>query len=146
MAGKRLRLRRVTKKRDTDDRLIPLINVVFLMLIFFLLAGSIRPPDPFDITLPSSQSEHLRPGESLVLMVGADGQVAIDGVTLEDNRADVLSDALTAQWRAGESSAGPQLRKIEIRADQLLPVAKLRLILAAVTGAGADEVSLITQL
>lgn len=145
MASKPLRLRQVTKKRESGDRLIPLINVVFLMLIFFLLAGSIHPPDPFGISLPFSQSEQIRPSDSLALMVGPDGQISIDGVLLVADRADVLSDALAAQWRVDESSAGPQLRKVEIRADQKVPIAKLKVILSAVAGAGADEVSLITQ-
>lgn len=30
---------------SNDDHLIPLINVVFLMLIFFMLAGQIRASD-----------------------------------------------------------------------------------------------------
>jgi len=143
MARTRLRLRQVAKKRESDDRLIPLINVVFLMLIFFLLAGSIRTPDPFEIALPVSTSEQVRPSETLVLMVGADGQMSIDAAFIEDDRPDALREALAARWRDDESSTGPQLRKIEIQADQALPIARLSVILSAV--AGADEVSLITQ-
>jgi len=145
MAGTRLRLRQVAKKRESDDRLIPLINVVFLMLIFFLLAGSIRPPEPFEIALPVSTSEQIRAKETLVLMIGPDGQMSIDGALLKENRPQALSDELSSRWRNDESSAGPQLRKIELRADQALPIAKLSVILSAVTGAGADEVSLITE-
>lgn len=145
MPTTRMRLRQLTNKRETNDRLIPLINVVFLMLIFFLLAGSIRPPVPFDIRLPISQSEQIRTKESLVVMVGADGQISIEGKLLEGERAEGLRDVLAAQWAAIESTANLQLRKVEIRADQMLPVAKLSLILSAISGAGADEISLITQ-
>jgi len=145
MAGTRLRLRQVNKKRESDDRLIPLINVVFLMLIFFLLAGSIRPPEPFDIALPFSRSEQVRPDDALVLMVDPDGRVSVDGSVLADDQPDTLRGELSARWSDDAQPAQPQLRKIEIRADQALPVARLRLILSAVTRAGADEVSLITQ-
>ncbi|MGB7302334.1 MAG: biopolymer transporter ExbD [Burkholderiaceae bacterium] len=145
MAASRLRLRQVTRKRESDDRLIPLINVVFLMLIFFLLAGSIRPPDPFDVTLPQSNSEQARPRDAMVLLVGPDGRLSVDGAVLEEGRPDALSQALAAHWRGTDPTDNPQLRKIEIRADQQLPIARLRLILSAVSGAGADEVSLITQ-
>ncbi|MFK7963133.1 MAG: ExbD/TolR family protein [Burkholderiaceae bacterium] len=145
MVGHQVRLRKVAKKTDSDDRLIPLINVIFLMLIFFLLAGSIRPPDPFDIALPVSASEQVRPSETLVLMVGANGELSMDGSLLDGENAQDLNDALTQRWRLDEEAGNPQLRKIEIQADQALPVARLRMILSAVTGAGADEVSLVTQ-
>ena len=32
--------------RSEDDRILPLINVVFLLLIFFMLAGKLSASDP----------------------------------------------------------------------------------------------------
>lgn len=46
-----LRCKRVNKK-SADDALIPLINIVFLLLIFFMVAGSIQPSIPVDISHP----------------------------------------------------------------------------------------------
>ena len=41
------------KSSNTDDRnLIPLINIVFLLLIFFMVAGSIQATAPSEISLP----------------------------------------------------------------------------------------------
>jgi biopolymer transport protein ExbD len=40
--------------RWSDDALVPLINVVFLMMIFFMLAGTIRPADPLVLNRPIS--------------------------------------------------------------------------------------------
>ncbi len=140
-----LRLRPVSRKKESDDRLIPLINVVFLMLIFFLLAGTIRPPEPFEIALPVSSSEQNRPDQTLVLMVGPDGTMFIDGVLLAPDRLGELKEQLSTRWPREESARDTQLRKIEIQADQSLPLASLSGILTELTQAGADEISLITR-
>jgi len=39
-------------RKSADDALIPLINIVFLLLIFFMVAGSIQPSIPVDINHP----------------------------------------------------------------------------------------------
>ena len=38
--------------RRPFEAMVPLINIVFLLLIFFLLAGTIAPQSPVDVTLP----------------------------------------------------------------------------------------------
>ena len=45
------------RKDNTDDQLIPLINIVFLMLIFFMVAGQISEQDAQFIAPPESISE-----------------------------------------------------------------------------------------
>ena len=140
-----LRLRQVVRKRDADDRLIPLINVVFLMLIFFLLAGTIRPPEPFEIALPQSSSEQDRPEKTLVLMLSADGTMALDSAIMQPDRIDLLNEKLSILWPKDTPDQTTQLRKVEIQADKMLPLALLSKVLAALSDAGADEISLITR-
>ena len=41
---------------SNEDHLIPLINVVFLMLIFFMLAGQIRASDGLPFVPPAMDS------------------------------------------------------------------------------------------
>lgn len=40
------------RKKSSDDALIPLINIVFLLLIFFMVAGSIQPSVPVEVNHP----------------------------------------------------------------------------------------------
>ena len=42
------------KKKIKQINLIPLINIIFLMLIFFMLAGTITTIDPHKINIPES--------------------------------------------------------------------------------------------
>jgi len=62
---------------------LPLINVVFLLLIFFMIAGHLEATDPFVVNPPSSVSEGGAQGRDLEVLVGADGQLALDGVVMD---------------------------------------------------------------
>lgn len=64
--------------RRTRDSTITLINVVFLMLIFFLIAGTIAPPlDPDLELVDTSGLEGREPPDALVLH--ADGSLSFRG-------------------------------------------------------------------
>ena len=50
-----IRLRKNKKKEFNDSiNLIPMINLIFLLLIFFLLTGVIQKKDEVEITIPES--------------------------------------------------------------------------------------------
>ena len=44
-------------RRSPPESVVPMINVVFLLLIFFLISAQISPPDPFETRLPVAQSD-----------------------------------------------------------------------------------------
>ena len=44
-------------RRPRGESIIPMINVVFLLLIFFLLTAQIAPSTPFPLTPPDSASD-----------------------------------------------------------------------------------------
>ena len=52
--------------------MLPLINVVFLLLIFFLLAGRLAATDPFPVEAPHALSGERIGGHDMVVHVGAD--------------------------------------------------------------------------
>ena len=51
-----IRLRKNNKKKKFNDsiNLIPMINLIFLLLIFFLLTGVIQKKDEIEVTIPES--------------------------------------------------------------------------------------------
>ena len=66
--------------RQSGENIVPMINVVFLLLIFFLMTAQIVPPAPIDVTPPQSQSEET--SEALQsLYIDASGNVAFDELT-----------------------------------------------------------------
>ena len=45
------------KQEEEPDRVLPLLNVVFLLLIFFIMTGALHAVDFFNVNPPSSFSE-----------------------------------------------------------------------------------------
>ncbi len=74
-----IRLNRPRRKRDTT---IALINVVFLMLIFFLIAGTVATPlDPDLDLVDTSELEGREPPDALVLH--RDGTLSFRGAPID---------------------------------------------------------------
>lgn len=94
------------RPRNQEERILPLINVVFLLLIFFMLAGRLAASDPFEIAPPTSQSEGPAAQQELLVQVGADGRLALDNREME---ADALKAAVAERMETAEG-AGVRLK------------------------------------
>ncbi len=58
-------------RSTSDSRLIPMINVVFLLLIFFMIAGQISALNPGAVQLPLASSGLPPPAAELHLRLAA---------------------------------------------------------------------------
>ncbi|WP_378947111.1 biopolymer transporter ExbD [Paracoccus sp. R86501] len=98
------------KRRPRGELIIPMINVVFLLLIFFLLTAQISPSTPFPVAPPDSSSD-IRTQAQDVLYVSATGELAWNEARGED------------VWPliAARTDDGP----VQIRADASAPAARL---------------------
>ena len=65
------------KKKIKQINLIPLINIIFLMLIFFMLAGTITKIDPYNISIPESIIKNDPSTPFLTLVIKKNGDVFI---------------------------------------------------------------------
>ena len=121
-----------------DDHLIPLINIVFLMLIFFMIAGQIVPTDSLKIEPPSSSIEQPAPPEDIAVLVDTQGHVAVNGeaVSLEE-----LAARLKQLLSAGDMAQAPQ---IALKVDAQLAASELSKVLDALREAEATKVTLFT--
>ena len=117
--------------------LVPLINIVFLLLIFFMLSTTLVTPDKFDIALPVSDKKDSRGTGPIVVLVNADGSVALNNTPLT---MDQLSRFLESQIKTGLK---PELM---IRADASANTADVVSVLRQAKIAGIERVSLATQL
>ena len=67
--------------RRGDTGMIPLINIVLLLLIFFLLAGRIDDgPNRQEIRPPTSASEKSVPHPSVIVSLDTKGRLTLNGV------------------------------------------------------------------
>ncbi|MHC0052638.1 ExbD/TolR family protein [Actibacterium sp. D379-3] len=115
------------QRRMRGEDIVPMINVVFLLLIFFLMTAQIAPPDPLDVTPPQGVGETVAPGDTL--FIAADGALAFG-----DARGAAVFAAL-----AGRDAAQP----LVLRADAGVPGARLAALLARLAQAGQGQVLLV---
>lgn len=121
-------------RRTAPENTIPLINVVFLMLIFFLLAGSVARDDARRITPPLDIAEDER--------IRSTGALVVDrqGMTRAQERAVSVEDWVAAR-KESERAADP----VKIAVDADLEADKLEKVLKALSDAGEKQVVLITR-
>lgn len=81
MTGGRFGLAPQSGGRTRGESIVPMINIVFLLLVFFMLSATIAPPDPFEMNLPDArQSDAPLPPRALLLAVAQDGRMSFAGV------------------------------------------------------------------
>ncbi|MGF1444920.1 MAG: ExbD/TolR family protein [Pikeienuella sp.] len=118
------------RRRLPRDSAVPMINIVFLLLIFFLLTATLSERAPFRVVLPESTAEIESDG-STALYVAADGTLSWRGA-----QGDAALEGLSAAVAAGQ-------KRIELRADKALPGPELARILARLGALGIAEVGLV---
>lgn len=67
------------QRRGTPETIIALIDVVFFLLVFFMLIGRMDATAPFDVTPATAQSGSDMPGGGLTVAISAEGDLALDG-------------------------------------------------------------------
>lgn len=123
---------RTPPRRQMTDNTIPLINIVFLMLIFFLFAGSVARDDARRITPPEmiQDDENIRSTGALIIASEQELYLEDKPVTLEA--------AIAAHLAKG----GGLMR---VAAEAKLPSDQLEAVLSALTAAGIKDIVLITR-
>ncbi len=83
-----LNLAKRRKSSDDDDiPMAPMIDCVFLLLIFFMVSAVMKAQPPFTVTLPDSATKHEFTRKKFNLFINSDGRISIDDqemLTLED--------------------------------------------------------------
>ncbi|MDG4649652.1 biopolymer transporter ExbD [Roseibacterium sp. SDUM158017] len=117
--------------------MIALINIVFLMLIFFLAAAAIAPPLDGDVRLVRAERLEARPPPDAAV-IRSDGTMVYRGdrVTPEAYLA-----ARLAEGDGGNDGAAV----LRIVPDRDLPARDLVALASALRGAGAGEVRIVTE-
>ncbi|WP_113910834.1 ExbD/TolR family protein [Roseovarius dicentrarchi] len=120
------------REKSKREPTIALINIVFLMLVFFMVAGTLAQPLDRDLKLiRTADLEGRAPPDALV--------IAQDG-TLSYRGTQILS--ADAFLRRQEHLAQPDIRLIP---DRDLPAQDLVRITRALRGGGAGRVLIITE-
>ena len=67
-----------SRKTTLDLPMAPLIDCVFLLLIFFMVSAIMKSPPRFEVVLPESLTRHEFPQKRFNLFIGRNGEMAVD--------------------------------------------------------------------
>jgi biopolymer transport protein ExbD len=92
---------RQREREPLELNLIPLIDVVFMLLIFFMLTTTFVHDRTLDIDLPKAEagSDDRAELENHVIELDASGQIAIDGERVEESDLSAALRTLAADGR-----------------------------------------------
>lgn len=136
-----MKLVRPNQRVQRDDHLIPLINVIFLMLIFFMAVGRMTPAEPIEVEPPVSTQDLEAETRDKVLVIGADGRMAIG---TEIVSRETLRARLSA-WQGTAVGSGTQAPlELTLKADASITSGLLRETLDLLEAEGIERVRLLT--
>ena len=129
-----VKLNKHTPKSVSLD-LVPMINVVFLLLIFFMLTST-GIQHYKDIELPVAQSSDEIEQKNIVVVVFPDGKISLD-------KHSIALESLTVEL--GKKLQAAKNKLIEIQADKNIPFEIFGRIIESAQSAGGVDFILTTQ-
>ncbi len=130
---------RFERRKRIYERLniAPLIDVVLLLLIFFMLSAHFVIQPGLPLTLPASATAQPQEEQDVVVYLSRDGRVALDGQEMTLPR---LRAALQARL------AKTERKRVVVKPDSDAPVGALVQVMDAAREARADDVVLATRM
>jgi biopolymer transport protein ExbD len=134
-----LNLRR-SRSDEPDVNLTPLIDVVFILLLFFMVSTTFQRESEINIELPEASAEPVEEREEMLeLVIDAEGHYFIDEQQVVNTELETLKQAI--QKFLGERSEIP----VVIRADRLTPYESVVRAMDATAQLGLLQMSLATS-
>ena len=134
-----MNLRR-SRSEEPDVNLTPLIDVVFILLLFFMVSTTFQRESEINIELPEASAEPVEEREeTLELVIDAEGHYFIDEQQVVNTELETLKQAI--QKFLGERSEIP----VVIRADRMTPYESVVRAMDATAQLGLVQMSLATS-
>ena len=119
------------QERRLDLTVLPMVNVVFLLLVFFLMTAQLAPPEPFEVTRPKA-AEGADPDSETVLYVGKGG-----ALQFRDSAGDAVFETLAEL--AGENAV------LQLRIEATLDGDRLAQVMKKLAAAGYASVEVVVD-
>ncbi len=125
----------IERKRNGNSfiSIAPLIDIVFLLLLFFLLTSHLIQESSIEISLPESTTARAREDIRADIQITGEGAVYLAGIRTE---VEGLGEAISRQM---------QTDAISIRADRTVDVGLLVEVIDQVRLSGIRDYSIITE-
>ena len=124
----------IKKRRGARIEMLPLIDIVFLLLVFFIYAMlSMAVHRALPIALPASETAEIDSLPQIAISVTVDGAVFIDKQPVELR---YLSKVLENKTEAEKKNG------VQVFADRLVEYQRLFMVLDSIKNAGISNISL----
>ncbi|MFV2090914.1 MAG: ExbD/TolR family protein [Pseudomonadales bacterium] len=131
------RVSRISRSDDDSDiNLTPMLDVVFIMLIFFIVTATFIKQSGIDVIRPEARTAEQKPTVSLLVAIGENGDIWID-----KQKVDVTAVRAHIERLHAENPKGG----LVIQADRGAKSEKLMAVLRAARAAGLTEVAIATD-
>ncbi|MFT5562012.1 MAG: biopolymer transport protein ExbD [Candidatus Azotimanducaceae bacterium] len=127
-------------RAEVEVNLTPLIDVVFLLLIFFMVSTTFSKDTQLSIDLPEASGDPARVAEKLVeVLVTRSGDYAVNDVSLVNNQLETLKRAIE------KVSNGDTTIPLVITADSATPHQAVVTAMDAAGQLGFTQLSITTR-
>jgi biopolymer transport protein ExbD len=100
-------------KRKADFSMASMSDLVFLLLIFFMLTSTLVAPNAIKLLLPQSNSRTIEKPPKIIISINKDHEYFLQGIQMNDN---TLKEGLLNKLKGLESVS------IRLEADKTVPV------------------------
>ena len=132
--------RSATRFSGNDDKedinLTPMLDVVFIMLIFFIVTATFIKQAGIDVTKPTAVTAQKKPTVSVLVAISEKGEIWIDKKRVEESAVRANIERIHAENPKGS---------MVIQADRASRAEKLLIVLSAARAAGLTDVSVGTE-
>ena len=125
-----------SQERRMDLTVLPMVNVVFLLLIFFMLVGRVGPKEELVISPPLSESGQVESGRPLRVEINQSGVIAFDGKVIDTTELIVIVTDLLRQDPSTQ---------LQLKADAGLDANSLIRIMETLRLIGVAKLTLVTE-
>ena len=121
---------------DSDINLTPMLDVVFIMLIFFIVTATFIKQPGAEVRRPDAETDVQKPTVSVLVAIDAGGNIWIDKKRVDEAGVRAYIERLHTENPKGG---------LVIQADRDATYGKLKAVLDAARAADLPEVAISTQ-
>lgn len=121
--------RRIQRKKNQPIDMAPLIDMIFILLIFFIVTSTFAPETSIEIERPEMSSVSNVPAKSLNILINKSGKITIEDLETPLHQVESLIKA--------QKNAHPQLTVL-VLSDKETPLGKVLSVLDSCRRAGVD--------
>ena len=128
--------RRSRSDDESDINLTPMLDVVFIMLIFFIVTATFIKQAGIEVLRPEASTAEQKPTVSVLVAIGENGEIWIDKRRVDPGSVRAHIERLHAENPKGG---------LVIQADKEARYELLKAVLTAARGAGLTQVAVSTE-